>query len=112
VNPARAALIESYLALPAGPYSGGWRGVPSWEPAHGGQPQFLPRGAFVDAQFDPRWLPLRADDREEQVRIDTHHHDFIARMVLRLQKYSRRGIVFVNCPDGALTEDIHILEKY
>jgi hypothetical protein len=36
------------------------------------------------------------------------YHNFICRMVHRLQKYAERGIEFVNCPGGALETRIYM----
>ena len=36
------------------------------------------------------------------------YHNFICRMVHRLQKYAERGIEFVNCPGGALETKIYM----
>ena len=100
VNPARAALIASYLALPAGPYGRGSNSL------HGTE-QTISTAVFHDAQCDLNLAD--SADPPEQIQVGLQHHDFIARMVLRLQKYHGRGIKFTNCPDGALTEAMHVI---
>lgn len=50
--------------------------------------------------------PDSVPEHERRLLGSKEYHNFICRMVHRLQKYAERGIEFVNCPAGALESKI------
>ena len=109
MEPARAAIVNTYLqAAPSFAYNtqdirkGGLASIDSdvWSQA-AVYPWDVPPGAAYNSC--PYGLASGTIDRST---IATMQHNFIVKLILRLQKYNRRGIEIDNCPDGALEETV------
>ena len=105
MEPARASIVKTYLqAAPSFvPQDQGIRtdGLASINSDVWSQAAVYPWNAPSGTAFSSPWCsgPGMVDQA-----IATLQHNFVVKLILRLQKYSRRGIEIDNCPDGALEE--------